>query len=838
MTNSPIQELLRFVHSKTSYELGFGGEFMEKPILPEKIVVDSLNYAEKKSRKKLTIEDRKECLFICAIIWENKEKKWNNVGSFIAHILFRIGLIPSAMMTFFNEKEGRFESFSSILDELFLSTYLNTHSIKVKHKEYFLSDFQKEVWESLNKYNNLGISAPTSAGKSFILLLKILDTLLNNDTAQVIYIVPTISLINQVSYDLKKLFSEFGVDIDVLQTLSHKNIKIKKCVYVLTQERALSAIQNEVRLKSLKLLVIDEVQNVEKVGEEDEERSKILFDVIQEFYTNIKPEKIVLSGARLKNINDLTLRWFKENSSSTINDVPPVLNLTYSFFVSEKEVYFKQSNSLKIDNSIKIYDRFGLKNKILGKKRYYEDIHKFMSYLLNKLPKEESTIIFSKSSRQSVNTAKAVSELIPKVDMHSDIIELQDYISETIHPEYGLKKTIGKNIAYHHGKMPLHIRACIEKALKEKLIRNVVCTTTLMQGINFPAKNLIVRNPSIGKNTDLTGYDFSNLKGRAGRLMQEFIGRVIVIDDKAFSEKDIKLAEFQEKEIKGTFEEQFEEYKQNIITDLKENRVVTEDSPYNHLTVYARNLILKHGENGKEVLSKRGINIPDTVVQEIYKKLSQLEIPKEIVLKNPYWDPLDLNSLYRNIKKLQLIPSEPFQLSRILEQVLNQLQTMTPYYYKKHFAVYNEKRIKSICIMAENWSKGKKLREIINWNLDVDKKDEVIEGNISTIINEVCFKIPKLLKPIIEIQNPGNPILTYLETGAFDPKLRVLIGKGIHRETAIRLLEHVKDIDFVTNDDEIVEKEFSEFIKKAFDTSKLNIWDKKLIEGMFIKWQS
>ena len=828
MTSDPIQELLQFAHLKISYELGFR---TEKPTLSEKIAVQSLNYAEKKSRKIVDIKDREKCLFICAIIWENKEEGWNNVDPFIAHILFRIGLIPSAIMIFWNKKEGRFGSFNSLVDDLFLSAHLNTHSIKIKSKEYFLSDFQKEVWESIDKYNTSGISAPTSAGKSFILLLKIADTLLNSDTAQVIYIVPTISLINQVSSDLKDLFSKFGMHIETLQTISHKNIQTKKCVYVLTQERALSAIQNKVLLKHLKLLVIDELQNVEKVGIEDEERSKILFDVIQEFYTNIKPEKIVLSGARLKNVKDLTEKWFEESSSSTVDVSPPVLNLTYSFFADKKNVYFKQSNSLKIDNVIRIADRFHLENKILGKKRYAEDVHRFMVYLLNRFTKKESTIIFSKSSKQSAKTAKAISEFMPEVDIQPHIIELQKYIEETIHPEYGLKKTLSKNIAYHHGKMPLHIRACIEKALKEDLIRNVVCTTTLMQGINLPIKNLIVRNPTIGKDTDLTGYDFSNLKGRAGRLMHEFIGRVIIIDDKAFSESDIKLNEFQEKEIKGTFEEEFEKHKQNIIKDLKESNPVNEDSPYNHLTVYTRNLILKHGSNAKEVLSKRGINIPDLEIQEIFRKLSQIDIPKEIVLKNPYWDPLDLNSLYRNINKLPLIPSEPSQLAGILEEVLTRLQTMTPHYYKKYFNEYNKKRIKSICIMAQGWAKGKKLREIIDWNLNVAEKDEIIEGHISTILKEVCFDIPKLLKPVIEIQNPDNPILTYLEAGAFDPKLRGLIGKGIHRETAIRLLEHFKDGDFLTNDDEIAEIGFSEFIKKARDSSRLNIWDKKLIEG-------
>ncbi|MBB6454872.1 replicative superfamily II helicase [Salirhabdus euzebyi] len=75
------------------------------------------------------------------------------------------------------------------------------------------------------------------------------------------------------------------------------------------------------------------------------------------------------------------------------------------------------------------------------------------------------------------------------------------------------------------------------------VINKVVCTTTLMQGVNLPAKNIITRNPNLfikaksaGDNPKLTGYEFSNLRGRAGRLMNDFVGRSIVLDEPAFED--------------------------------------------------------------------------------------------------------------------------------------------------------------------------------------------------------------------------------------------------------------------------------------------------------------
>ncbi|MBF4344393.1 ATP-dependent DNA helicase, partial [Vibrio anguillarum] len=64
----------------------------------------------------------------------------------------------------------------------------------------------------------------------------------------------------------------------------------------------------------------------------------------------------------------------------------------------------------------------------------------------------------------------------------------------------------------------------------EDLFRNgdvkVVCrTSTLLQGVNLPAKHIIIENPKSGDN-GMTRADFLNLAGRAGRLLNEFHGNV------------------------------------------------------------------------------------------------------------------------------------------------------------------------------------------------------------------------------------------------------------------------------------------------------------------------
>ena len=60
------------------------------------------------------------------------------------------------------------------------------------------TDYQKQIWDSMDNDKVLGISAPTSAGKSFVIVLKLVDRLIN-DNIDIVYIVPTLSLLNQVT---------------------------------------------------------------------------------------------------------------------------------------------------------------------------------------------------------------------------------------------------------------------------------------------------------------------------------------------------------------------------------------------------------------------------------------------------------------------------------------------------------------------------------------------------------------------------------------------------------------------------------------------------------------
>lgn len=58
-----------------------------------------------------------------------------------------------------------------------------------------------------------------------------------------------------------------------------------------------------------------------------------------------------------------------------------------------------------------------------------------------------------------------------------------------------LAAMIRKGAAFHYGKMPTFLRETLESAFREGHVKFLVCTTTLFEGINLPARNVFIDTP-------------------------------------------------------------------------------------------------------------------------------------------------------------------------------------------------------------------------------------------------------------------------------------------------------------------------------------------------------
>lgn len=823
----------------------FGLLVADTAVLTDKQATQLLNIAEYYSTQPAD-EAKIKSFLICALLWENQAAHWDGLRPFITRIMIRIGLTSSAKMISWNDESSTFNSFGSYLEELYATMKLTAHEVTCGTSILTLSSFQKRMWDAIDQYDRVGISAPTSAGKSFILVNKAIDTLLKEDGV-IVFIVPTISLINQVSNDLRAKIKELKAwNISVYQTVNNLSLfKSEKTIYVLTQERALNALNNQDEVfDRVKMLIIDEVQNIEKITSEDEERAKTLFDVVQEFKNDKEVEKILLSGPRLKNIGSFTKEWFGDEGQSVSEDIPSVLNISFSIkkikYNRENELMLTQHLPLGITNAIKILDNFQLKAKILGKKEYGDDANNFI-YQLIASDKEAGNIVFAGRTKQANETALALATRLPADER--DRSSLQEFIADTVHPLYSLIPAISKGVAFHHSKVPQHLRNLVEKAFSRRELHTVVSTTTLMQGINLPAKNIIIRNPSLAQNENLTGYEFTNLKGRAGRLMKDLVGRAIIIDEEECNDADIGITTAEEKNLKLGYGERFQQHRDNIQeTLLQGTEVKSSDLLNGDIIVYIRNMALKYGDDGLRRIHEVGVHITKEVYQQLLGTVNHLSIPNHICFGNFYWDPLTLDVIFRSMEKggWPEIPASIYGSANQLAELITYVNQFAPFSVEKYLKInpseeYGARKIISLCIFAQNWGSGSPLKEVINPDSWPIKDSDDIDERINDVHTKVMFGIPKLLRPVFQIHDHLNDsqtasVLGFIESGSIDTRVRTLIELGIPRETAIALINQEGAINFLNSEGIVIPTALERFIDSSRNNPGLSYWHKFLIE--------
>jgi replicative superfamily II helicase len=102
---------------------------------------------------------------------------------------------------------------------------------------------------------------------------------------------------------------------------------------------------------------------------------------------------------------------------------------------------------------------------------------------------------------------------------------------ETMGNDADMIKFLEAGFIVHHGDLPQRLRIKIEQLARQQVVKLVVATTTLAQGVNFPIRTVIVHSLWHGRNKPLSPLDFWNICGRAGRGMKENEGQVLFAVD-------------------------------------------------------------------------------------------------------------------------------------------------------------------------------------------------------------------------------------------------------------------------------------------------------------------
>lgn len=110
--------------------------------------------------------------------------------------------------------------------------------------------------------------------------------------------------------------------------------------------------------------------------------------------------------------------------------------------------------------------------------------------------------------------------------------EFIDWAKKEIHEKWSVIHAMKCGYLVHHGQLPLGIRMIeldLFNNIEEKQYTKMLCTATLLEGVNTTAKNIIITKPARGNGTPFDAFDFYNLVGRTGRLFKHYLGKAFYI---------------------------------------------------------------------------------------------------------------------------------------------------------------------------------------------------------------------------------------------------------------------------------------------------------------------
>lgn len=738
-------------------------------------------------------------VLIISLIWEHSTDEVRRaMRQRVILCLTRLGLSPTTSVIDGGYARGDgYLPFDSIRSQLATVAMQIEFSEVICKREFVLTKFQSEVLAALDSDRLVGISAPTSAGKSFALYLALARNFERHPGSSAIFIVPTVSLITQVLLDLRRLFAELGLEHVVVRDYAPLE-SLERSVSVVTQERALYALE-AASWSDLGMLIVDEVQNLERVAQEDGLRSKMLYDVITELASEKNIKRIVISGPRLENVGELGTLVFGRDSREVATTDGPVASLTYSIAKRGRRAYIRQHRELLADAPVaELEIRDGNIVQGQGKSIYTDGFLNFLGSMVKNVESGSQTIVFSPTADQAVRTSVGLQQILRGSSSEND--SLSSYLAESVHPDYSLTHLVRDGIAYHNGKVPPHARFAVESAFRQGTITKLVCTTTLMQGVNLPANivfirnpNLFVRAPSRDDAPRLSAYEFANLRGRAGRLMKDLVGRTVVLDEDSFREHESQRDLFvsQAKSVRAGYETLYAENRDEIATELARPGNAT-TGPAKYLATYIRQAVVRYDSGARSRLASVGINLSSGDFDATRRLLRSLDVTREVCVRNRYWDPFDLQLLKDSFESSSLsdLPSTVWErgLSGTLEEWIHFHERVVPYYFQRYMrATSTERFVGAIAKSAALWAREVPLRKIIEGRHFAASEVGKIDSQVALIYKYVVYSLPSLLKPLADMRNSGGAVLAAIESGCYHPATRFLMRHGLFRETAVGL---------------------------------------------------
>lgn len=439
--------------------------------------------------------------------------------------------------------------------------------------------FIKELWPAQHllgkadvlKGKSAIVQMPTSAGKTKATELILRSAFLAERVSLAIIIAPFRALCHEIKNSLAEAFHNEPTKVDELSDALQTDFEIAELlghqqVLVVTPEKLLYVLRHAPELAGhVGLLVFDEGHQF------DSGTRGITYELLLTSLRSMIPEgsQKVLISAVISNAQAVG-EWLngEPNVVEGTTLIPTFRSVGFASWLDQlgRIEYVDSRDAEQSEFFVpRVIERFNLGRKprettdrffpeqaLKPDGKPNPDFGKTVAlYLGLKLAPNGSIAIFCGRKSTAASICEKVVDIIERdvpLALPSDYSDAEEVERLThLHVEnLGAEAPASQSAAYgifsHHGNTPHGIRLAVEHAMRDDLVRFVVCTSTLAQGVNLPIRYLVVTSVYQGKER-IKVRDFHNLIGRAGRAGMHTEGSILFADPavydkrKAYSEK-------------------------------------------------------------------------------------------------------------------------------------------------------------------------------------------------------------------------------------------------------------------------------------------------------------
>lgn len=414
--------------------------------------------------------------------------------------------------------------------------------------DIILDKLQKEVIELFQSLpsRRLLVSAPTSYGKTF--LMREIVFLNRERYKNILLVFPTVALLLENASVMTWFVKKYELSYRIIKTVDAACEEGGNKIFVFTPERALQLLASFPDLK-IDFFFFDEVYKIDEdycndeMDESDDkpsrsgknqktaEKQKSFLDEdrgktfrIALYLLSKRVSDYYLAGPNLSQDHfGLRMKRYLELNHITVKEIlfEPTLRITVNAFTTKIEE--------KLPLALPCPETNGL---VRVGPAINDKVKDVIAYIDDK--KYGQTLLYCTTPAKAIEYSYKLSNTVGNTHIFETYPDEFKQFIEHIRKEYdvdncvdawSLIRVLKNGFGMHHGKLPKYIQREILEQFNARTFSILFCTSTIVEGVNTDAKNMVILNPSKG-GKKLSPFDIKNIKGRAGRYHHCFVGRV------------------------------------------------------------------------------------------------------------------------------------------------------------------------------------------------------------------------------------------------------------------------------------------------------------------------